>query len=377
MPFGFELELPSLTEWLARQNSKRQDQFELLFMLGPFFVSWGIFSYYWVFKMWSFWQALPGPLLVGTAGYIGFFKYSEHIKGEATSLDVLNMTVRWGESITRDIQNVMEDWDSLEESETIGLTRAPGLEYWIDSTVKYCPMCGASVAWPNGFDNGDEKIYPSHCQNCGSMLPEHMPVYSTETFDSLFYTKVKLANTEIDPWGQEWDTAILIHFYPKDPTLRRQPGQWVSHKGLRFPMPSPNIDVVYLGSKDELSHEKYFLVTSDPERTRRIQMGIGLTPASAELSEVNRARDLSTIKLGLKYLREAREKESSLKTLMETQEKSDIKAKADATNYYQNKEIVTRDLNVLTQVKTNWKAIGGLLVGLAVLYYLAKYFHFI
>jgi len=399
MPFGFNLELPNFTEWLSRQNSKRQDQLELLFMLGPFFVSWMVFSYYWVGLMWDFWDALPGPLLIGTVGYIGFFKYSEHIKGEATSLDTINMTVRWSESMTRDIQNVMEDWEILEESEkkqllnkpkpkpspesgsnpgkNQGKDEVPGMEYWRDSAVKYCPMCGSAVAYPNGFNNGEKKVYPSHCQSCGSMLPENLPVYQVDEFEGLFFTKVHLANLEVDPWGQEWDTAIFIHHYPKDQTLRRQPGQWVSHKGLRFPMPSSNIDVTYMGSKDELEHEKYFLVTSDPERTRRIQMGIGLTPASAELEEVNRARDLSTIKLGLKWVRRWREEASSKKVIMETAQDSDIRARANATKFYQNKDIVTSDLNTLTKLKTNWLTILGAGVGLLVIWYLLKYFNFI
>lgn len=383
MPFG--LELPNFTDWLSRQNSKRQDQFELLFMLGPFFVSWMVFSYYWIGLMWDFWDALPGPLLIGTVGYIGFFKYSEHIKGEATSLDTINMTVRWSESVTRDVQNVMGDWEILEESEKKELLDnqgsetedLPGLEYWRETTVKYCPLCGSPVAYPNGFDNGEKKVYPSHCQSCGSMLPEKLPVYKKDEFEGLFFTKVHLANVEVDPWGQEWDTAIFIHSYPKDRTLRRQPGQWVSHKGLRFPMPSSNIDVTYMGSKDELEHEKYFLVTSDPERTRRIQMGIGLTPASADLEEVNRARDLSTIKLGLKWVRRWREEASSKKVIMETAQDSDIRARANATKFYKNKDIVTSDLNTLTKLKTNWLTILGMGVGLLVIYYGLKYFNFI
>lgn len=371
------LRLPDIGDWLSQQDIKGQNQIEFMFMLGPFFVSWMVFSYFWVGRMWSVWDSLPGPLIIGTVGYIGFFKYSEHVKGEAVSLDSINMTVRWTESITREVQNVIDDWEILEESEQGGLTVAPGLEYWHEAAVKYCPMCGVPVAYPNGFNNGEKKIYPKNCHSCGSLLPEHMPTYSTDVYDDYFFSKMKFKNTEVDPWGVRWYTGVFVHEYPKDNVLRRQPGQWVSHKGLMFPMPSANIDVTYLGSREELEHEKYFLVTSDPERTRRIQMGIGLTPANASLEEVNKARNLSTVKLGLKWLLEWRDEASTNKVLMETKEDSDIRAHADAADFYRNKDIVTRDLNVLRQVQANWKAVLGTIIGIGLLYWILQYWNFI
>jgi hypothetical protein len=287
------LGLPSISDWLGQQNQKTQAQLEIIFMLVPFLSGWMVFLYNWVFLLKSEMDSLPLPSVITSVGYMFYFRWKNKILEEATSLDALNMKIRWWEGYERNQQNVVAGWMDLSEKDAYDnsvLLNVP----------RFCDQCQEPL--PMG-----EKA-PDNCPVCHAEIPTlGEDLLEDET---ILYTKMRFENRMVDYEGRRWRWAVFLHYFPKDLTFKKIPGLWFSHKGLMFRTSTGSIDVTYIGFKEEIHHVKYFLITSSPERTRRIQMGLGMTPATASIDQLNNARDLSSIRVGIEELQKRQEAES-------------------------------------------------------------------
>ena len=357
--------LPDFGSWLSRQNEKTQAQVEVLIMLGPFFGAYCVFIYFWVVEMWELWPSLPGPCVIATIGYLAYFRWRESVTTEASSQESLTFTVRWHEGNTETIKNVIAGFESLQEGQAFKVAgpELEGQEY----AQTFCPFCGKPVLH-RGF---------RHCGECGQLLPEALPRYALEAFEGLFITRLVFVNVMVDTEGIMWNEGVFIHHAPKDKVFRKVPNQWVAHKGMVLPLSAANVDCVYLGFKEETTHQKFFLVTSDPERCRNIQMGLGLTPADATVEEVNRARILSSIREGIRWMLKYREAEGTNRVLLETREDEMIRAEGDAGEFLGNRRKIQERASLPFKLKENWKLIAGAGVLAGVAIYLLNYLEYI
>lgn len=334
---------------------KAQAQIEVFFMLTPFLAGWAVFIYYWVFLLWNEWDALPAPCVIMCVGYLFYFRWKNQIIEESGALDALTFTVRWEEGVVETITNVIEGWMDLSEAGAYE-NGTPEMK-----AIKKCPVCGEAIPW--------SELTPKFCGNCKADLPTSEISEKILGDDKALFTKIKFGRRMIDKTGLTWFWAVFIHTFPKDQTFKKVPGQWFTHKGLMFLTSTGNIDVTYVGAKEEVHHVKYFLVTSCPERTRRIQLGIGLTPATADVEEINKARDLSSIRTGIKWMLRAREAEGLADVVSESS--LDTKTKS-----YKGANRILDDLDGMRErrrfktVKTNWKKwVVYLAAGVAVIWF--------
>jgi hypothetical protein len=332
------LGLPSISEWLSQQNQKVQAQFEVIFMLAPFMAGWMVFLYHWVFELKSEMDSLPLPSVIMSVGYMFYFRWKNKILEEASSLDAINMKIRWWEGYEQSLSNVIAGWMDLSDKDAYG-DGAPLL-----NVPRRCAQCDHPV-------NPGEKA-PELCPVCKTPIPS-LGVFLLGG-EKLLYSKVRFENRSIDYEGRLWRWAVFLHYYPKDLTFKKIPGQWFTHKGLMFRTSTASIDVTYLGFKEEIHHVKFFLVTSSPERTRRIQMGIGLTPSSADPEDLKKAKDLSSLRLGIEEYAKRLEAEAHADLSFESQ----IDAK---TRGYKGSERVLEDLDGIRSqrglggLRANWK----------------------
>jgi len=335
------LGLPSISEWLSQQNEKAQAQFEVLFMLGPFLAGWMVFLYYWVFLLWDWIDALPMPSVIMCLGYMFYFRWKNQILEDATALDAIAMRIRWWEGHERVVKNVIAGWMDLSEKDAYE-NGDP-----IMDVPRRCAQCEAPVPRL-------EKP-PSHCATCGAEIPRISIDPSLLGGSERFFTKTRFENRSRDYEGRLWKWAVFIHDYPKDQTFKKIPGQWFTHRGLMFRTATASLDVTYVGFKEEIHHVKYFRVTSSPERTRRIQMGLGMTPATATITALNKSRDLSSLRTGIEEFTKRQEAEAHADLSFE----SAIDSK---TRGYEGADRVLDDLDGIRArgsrvggLKENWK----------------------
>lgn len=336
------LRLPSIGTWLSNKDNKTQAQFELIFMLAPFFVAWFIFIYFWVFLLWSEMDSLPIPCVVASVGYIIYFRWRDTIRDEASGLEPINMTLRWHEGRVQEISNIIEGTLDLSEQDAFN----PGVPELM--LKKACPSCGSTL--PAHFMG-------SHCGSCGAPLAERKVDRAVIFGEEKFYTKVKFGRKMRDMDGLLWEWGVFIHDSPKDATFKKVPGQWFTHKGQMFRTATAKIDVTYVGFKDEEYHVLYFRVTSDPERTRLIQIGLGITPATSDIDNVNKARNMSSLRVGLKFLLKFREADAYATAIEEQYQDS-------KTRGYKSADRALDDLDGMRKkrkykgLKSTWKYIA-------------------
>lgn len=336
------LGLPSISEWLSQQNQKVQAQFEVLFMLAPFMVGWMVFLYHWVFELKSEMDSLPLPSVIMAVGYMFYFRWKNQILEESTGLEAINMRVRWWEGHEDQLSNVIAGWMDLSEEDAykngVPLADIP----------RRCLQCNTSIP--------KMETPPSHCPTCRTELPRFTINETLLGGKECYFTKVRFENRSIDYEGRAWRWAVFICDFPKDLTFKKIPGQWFTHKGLMFRTGTASLDVTYVGFKEEIYHVKYFRVTSSPERTRRIQMGLGLTPASASVDQLNKARKLSSLRIGIDELLKRQEAEAHAELSFESQ----IDAK---TRGFKGADRVLDDLEEMRRrrqfggIRDNWKKI--------------------
>jgi hypothetical protein len=288
-------------------------------------------------------DSLPIPCVVGSIGYILYYRWRDSVRDEASGLDPINLTIRWNEGIVRDEANVIEGWLDLSEEEAYN----PGLPELQVPTV--CRACGARIP--------ETDFTPSHCGTCGVVLETRQVASSVLMGEENFFTKVRFGRTMYDLEGNEWEWGVFIHDFPKDVTFKKVPGQWFTHKGQMFRTATAKLDVTYVGFKDEEAHILFFRVTSDPERTRLIQIGLGLTPATASLDQVNKARDLSSIREGIKYLLKWREADAHAQVVTDQYRDSKTRGYKGADRVLDDLDGMRRKKKVTSKAKNNWKNI--------------------
>ncbi len=357
------MELPkifSVTDWLSRQNPKVQAQFEMLFFLGPFFVGWFVFLYYWVFLLWSAWDSLPVPSVIMCVGYMLYFRWVNMVRNEATSLDALNMTLDWNESISRDTQNVVDGFMSLKEHD-LALMDFP--------IQTYCSNCGEVI---QDVITNDYVYKPTFCPYCGLDLQKEG---SLETPMELNYTRFYFRSPMWDPEGTEFKEIVFIHEGDKDKVFRKQPHQWFSHGGQVFPTSTGNIRATYVGFAEETSHIKFFYVSSSPELTRKKQIDLGFIPVTADPEVVQEAMIMSSNREAIHWAKKWKEEHDYNTVLSDSIENVTDKSYRGTNKLIDDIDrIREQNQKPFWKDRENWtKIVGILIVGLLVYWLLNAY----
>ncbi len=350
---------PNLGNYLSKANIKTQIQIETLMMLAPFLAGWGVFMYYWVFLLWDTMDALSLPSIITSLGYMFYFRWSNQIRTEAASLDAYTMTLDWDEYLSLPVTNVKERTLSLFEPEGD-----------VGTLATFCPTCGNDLAV------GLKGSSPSHCGQCGGKLP--MKGNEGGSMWGVYMTKEYFKRPMTDPFdGTEFSEIVWIHDAPRDKTFRKVGYQWFTHKGQTFEIGAANPRATYIGFKEEMSHVKFFRVTSDPERTRQIQINIGLTPATTDVEELNRAMKVESTRLAIGWMLKFREADSHAKVLEETQDDAKTRAYKGINRLVDDLDRV-RETKRFTKIKKmNWRQVAMILCGVVLLYLALGYFEVI
>jgi hypothetical protein len=275
-------------------------------MLAPFLAGWAVFMYYWVFLLWDLWDALSAPSIITSLGYMIYFRWSNQIRTEAAGLEAFTMMLDWDEYLSIPENNVKSRSVSLYEPEAE-----------VGTLANFCPFCGTDLS------SGLKGERPAHCGSCGERVPVK-PGNNEENGDPMwgvYFTKDYFKRPMVDPFdGTEFSEIVWMHDAPRDKTFRKVGGQWFTHKGQTFEIAAANPRATYVGFKEEMSHIKFFKVTSDPERTRQMQINIGLTPAETSLDELNRAMKIETVRSAIPWMLKYREADAHARVLEETQD---------------------------------------------------------
>lgn len=350
-------EIFNFGDYLSRADPKTQAQVELLLMLVPFFFGWSVFLYYWVFLLWDFWQAIPLPSTIASVGYGLYFRWRDTVRTEASSMDAQGFTLDWSESIVEDTTNVLSGWTSLTEEQALGMKPS------FLNTPEFCPNCGWVV--PSVKNTEGKKILPKYCGRCQSTLPTKED-FLLDIIRGRFYTRLFFGNQFMDPEGILFNQIVAMHDAPKDKVFRKIGGQWFTHKGQMFKTSTSKVRMVYVGESTELDHIKFFRVVADPERTRLMQMGIGLRPAQADLEEVNRAMKFYDVGEGMKWALKYRDADEHGKLLEDSSENSKERGYRGAYKLVEHMDRI-REQRKKTKITKwiNWKnilTVGGLIL---------------
>lgn len=311
-------------------------------MLAPFMCGWMVFLYHWVFELKSEVDSIPIPSAIMSIGYMFYFRWKNQILEEATALEAVNMRIRWWEGHEVGFQNVIDGWMDLSEE------TAYNKEFPLFDVPRRCPQCEAPVA-PGPT--------PPNCLTCKAELPRYEISETLLGGSECFFTKIRFANRSVDYEGRAWRWGVFIHDFPKDQTFKKIPGQWFASKGLMFRTGTASIDVTYVGFKDEIHHVKYFRVTSSPERTRRIQMGLGLTPATATSGAVNKARNMSSLRIGIEEFQKRQEAEAHAELSFDSAIDSKTRAYKGSDRILDDLDGMRTRKGKVSTIRTNWKRI--------------------
>lgn len=325
-------ETPSFSDWLASKDYKTQVQIELLMTLAPFLIGWGEFIYFWLILWWDTWDALPGPAVTTSIGYIAYFFWRDSIRAEAATLPAITFNIRWYEGVSLPAQNVVEAMMSLSEIDLfhgdmdhdkaplVSLLEAEGMKPLENVPRNYpttCPYCGVSLA--------NEKWVAATCHQCGAYLPA-LNVHE-DVLIGKYYTAALLKTPMRHPIEEEIKTRrlVFIHDFPRDKTFKKVIGPMFSHKGQLIAIPAASVDMTFIGWTTEIETVFYFRVTSCPERTRLMQIGIGIQPATSDVREVNRARRLESTTSAMDATLKANSEKARVKVLSDHYEDTDEK----------------------------------------------------
>lgn len=291
-------ELPSIGEYLAKKNEKEQAQAELILMLAPFLAGYSVFLYQWIVQWKTIEASVALPSVITCAGYILYFKWRDNARAEAQALNAVVLNIRWDEEYKTAFKGVIASNRTLNAKElfdaaandTAARALVEGLEELEkDEPDKYKPL----------NLEGDFKV-------------------SDKIFVGTFYERIDCLNWIYSPRdGRKSKSAVLIMDFPFDKTFRKTPGHWFSHKGQIFPIVAGDVDATFVGWEDDGELVFYFRVTSSQERTRLIQIGLGLQPATSSVEEVNRAKRLDSTRKAISLQLEKNRAEGLLAVLTE------------------------------------------------------------
>ena len=191
----------------------------------------------------------------------------------------------------------------------------------------------------------------------------------------VYFTKDFFRRPMTDPFdGTQFSEIVWIHDSPGDKTFRKVGRQWFTHKGQTFEIAAANPRATYIGFKEEMSHIKFFRVTSDPERTRQMQIDIGLTPATASIEELNRAMVIETTRAAIPWMLKFREANAHANVLEETQDDAKTRGYKATNRLVDDLDRVRKSKRFETVKKLKWQQIAMIVIGFGLLYYALNYF---
>jgi len=271
-----------------------------------------------------------------------YFRWVNMVRNEATSLDAVNMTLDWSESVSMSYQNVVEGWMSLKETDLWDVGYP---------VPRFCVGCGVEipdVSPETGFTVTSVKF----CPICGADLT--LPG-SVELDDDIDYNRFWFRSPMYFPDGAEFKQIVFVHHGAKDKVFRKLPHQWFSHGGQVFLTSTGNVRATYVGFVDEVEKVAFFAVTSSPELTRRKQIDIGFIPEDVSQESVDRAMKMSSNREAIHWRLKHREAVDHIAVLNESLD--NVKDKSFRGAYR-----LTEDLDRVRESKSPpfWKDKGSM-----------------
>jgi len=153
----------------------------------------------------------------------------------------------------------------------------------------------------------------------------------------------------------------FIHDYPFDNVFRKIPGQLISYKGLVFETAAVKLDSTFCFWDEEVEACPIFRVTSDPEQTRLMQIGLAIKPTT-EKTDVEEVGNLRSAHQAIKYAMRLRNVESAYKQTVEGYRDSREEAVAIVDRVLDNREEIRRKKGRLAGL-TKGKLIAYVIVG--------------
>jgi len=360
-------EIPSFTEWLSNLSEKQQAQAELVIVLVPFFAGYFVFLYNWIFLWKPIEDSVAIPSVITSVGYIIYYRWLDSIRSEAQAVDAHAVKVRWNSAVIRGFTNVVAHKIPLLEKELFNSADPTGNMFNIEG-LEQVATCTAP----------DDAEDPPFLDNSGDVVTLGNQEIANDVLIGDYYEKVYYENMIRHPLDRDKKTNAVVYImdFPYDKTFRKTPGHSFSYKGTIFPISAGNVDVTFIGYQDELELVFFFRVTSSQERTRLIQMKLGLATIEGDLDEANNARFLESAYMAIAERLRANRSEGLLKVFTENFPDAEKDAYRGSARLVKDLDKIRENKNAENwRTKINWKVVLGVLIlGLAGYWYYTEYY---
>jgi len=354
-------EIPSLTEYLSGLNDKQQAQAELMILLAPFLAGYSVFLYNWIVLWKPIEESIGLPSVITSIGYILYYRWRDAIRSEAQALDAISLKIRWNAEYAFGHNNVVASKMPLLETD---LFNSADPAQGSDALRMFFP--------PSTDPNDPDPVEPGTVETVNFGDQD----ISKDILIGRYYEKMVCENYFVNPaTNQKTKVAVFIMDFPFDKTFRKTAGHFFSYKGQLFPINAGDVDCTFIGYKEELELVFFFRVTSSQERTRLMQIGLGLVPATSNIDEVNRARRLDSTTEAIKERLRANKAEGLVKVLTENYPDAEADSYRGANRVLRDLDKIREKNNPSWRSKINWtNVLIGLVALVGVYFWYTEYY---